>query len=159
MSRLEPARAAHQIGMRQRAAALLALGFAAVACGGGERLSYPEFQRTANRICATYQQRLGGAGLPDSPRSLARVARHAYALGRREREALEALRPPKQAADRYARMLDRLERSDELLPPLWRAAAKGKDARVRSLATAGRDLVRLASADAKALGIPDCRRG
>jgi len=139
---------------------LLALGLTAASCGGGgDRLSYPEFQRTANRICATYQQRLGGAGLPDSPASLARVARHAYDLGRREREALQALRPPEQAADRYARLLDRLKRSDELLPGVWRAAAKGKTQRVRTLATAGRKLIEHADEDAHALGLDDCRRG
>ena len=127
---------------------LLALGLSVAACGGSERLSYPEFQRTANRICATYQQRLGGEGLPDSPTSLARVARRAYDLGSRERQALEALRPPEEAADRYTRMLDRLARSDELLPRVWRAAARRKTERIRNVATAGRKLVESADEDA-----------
>ena len=147
--------------MRQGAAALVALGFFATACGngGGPRLSKPEFQRTANSICTRYEQRVGAAGSPRNLASLAQIADRAYAAGKRERSALAQVRPPGSLDDRYRELLDRMARVDALLPKLRTAAANGQKRRVTALARKGGELVRGVNADAGALGLVDCRRG
>jgi hypothetical protein len=128
-------------------------------CGGdGGRLSYPEFQQRASAVCLRYHRRLAQLGAPSTLPKIAKVARGAYRLGRSERTQLAQLRPPEEAVDRYARMLDDLARADALLPSVWRAAEAKKIAVARRLIRRGRATVAAADENAVAIGLSDCRR-
>lgn len=141
------------------AAAALALAVAAAACGGsGRGSSYPEFQRAANGVCSRYAKRVDALPQPRTMSGIARLARKAYALGERERTALQRIDAPQGAAGDYRRFLDRTRGADELLPDLWQAASQGDQVGVRKLAVRGREAARGANAVAATLGLDDCRR-
>jgi hypothetical protein len=129
-------------------------------CGGSDepRLTYPQLQRQAGAICQRYRRGLAKLGAPTSLPRIATVARGAYRLGAAERKALAQLRPPADGADAYARMLDRFEKADELLPQLWQAAGKKDAGTAQALAGQGRALVATGNKDAVAVGLLDCRR-
>ena len=141
------------------AAVLACAAVLAGSCGDdGARLSYPEFQQRASAICLRYHRRLARLGAPSTLPRIAKVARGAYRLGRSERTQLAQLRPPKDAADRYARMLGGFARADALLPAVWRAADARKVAAAGTLIRRGRAAVVAANRDAVAVGVSDCRR-
>jgi hypothetical protein len=144
--------------------AILAATLALVAvllgsCSGeSKRLSYPEFQQTASAICLRYHRRLAKLGAPTSLKKIALIARRAYSLGQNERDVLQDMRPPREAADGFSKMLDGFERADALLPELANAATAGDAAPARRLIRQGRTIVREANVYAQRIGLSDCRR-
>lgn len=128
------------------------------ACGGGESLTYPQFQREATGACLRYHRALAKLGAPSTLPRIVRVAHGAYRLGNVERGELEQLPPPHDARTSFKQMLDGFAQADALLPAVWRAAGKGNVAVAKQLVRQGRALVARANRAALAIGLSDCRR-
>lgn len=142
-------------------AVIAALAALVAGCGGGgdgKALTFPQFQRAANRVCARYAKAVNALPRAKTMSGIARTARKTYALGRKERAALRQLDEPKAAHDDFARLLDRMGRADELLPDVWQAASQGDQVQVRKLVAQAKPLVAQGNRSAFALGLDDCRR-
>jgi hypothetical protein len=81
---------------RWAAVAVAAAVVAASGCGGGERLSKPEFRTRANAICTKYYAKIKRtlANLSGDAQSRATAIRKAVAYSRKGTEELDALEPP-----------------------------------------------------------------
>lgn len=144
--------------MRYAAAALAAVALAAGCGGSGGGTTFPRFQRAANAICVRYARAVDALPAPTTLSGIAKTARRAYSLGRRERAQLQQVGAPQEARDGFSSLLAKLDQADELLPGVWRAAAQGDQEQVRSLVARGKAVAAKASADAESLGLDDCRR-
>lgn len=104
-------------------------------CGGAadERLTREEWIASADAICADANRELNALAEPTTPAELAERTSEAVEISERQLDRLRDLRPPEEAEDDYATMLDLTQEQIEAARGIVEAAESRDAAAVEEL--------------------------
>jgi hypothetical protein len=120
--------------MTKLAAAVALLALVTGGCGGGGRLSKADFQKKANAICKTYNDRITAVfdtTSPNNPKSLARGLDRAVGYLEHGTDDLASLKPPAQYDAKYKQLL-RLNHEEILSFKEFASATRKNDLKART---------------------------
>jgi hypothetical protein len=145
---------------RWRVLALPVVVGALAGCGGDDpdRLSREEWIASADSICADANQELDALPDPTTPAELAEFTARAVEIAERQLDRLRDLRPPDDAEDDYATMLDLTEEQIGVVRTISEEAESGAPGSIDELLEEGRALDDQVAALAADYGFQECGR-
>jgi hypothetical protein len=134
---------------------------ALAACGGdgggdGGRLSLEEWVARADAVCAQAERELEALGEPATPAELADLAEEAVSISERQLGRLRELRPPQDAEEDYASMIDLTAEQIAISRTIADEAEEGDTARIQALVREAEALIDEAGTLAAKYGFEEC---
>ena len=120
--------------MRAHAAAVALIVLPLAACGGG--LSKQELVAKGDAICKRVNTQIAKEPAPTDAAGLKRLADKTVALSDPAIKEMEALEPPDELKQDFAKFVASLKRQRDLTKQIGEAAAKGDTAKIQQIGTA-----------------------